>query len=250
MEDSPSKVRIKQLTDRLLGLQSGLEGERQAKFEAFNARFKSIETRLDTSGVNSDNKYKLLRDQLNRVSEGLTQERHMRETLDERKGKELKLVENNLRIDLNLLKQARKDTEGKVLKVLDEKLYAIKVDLLKEKKLREEFESAQEQQLEETLERLLTFSDSEAVAREDSCSRISEVLVEETGKLENQLELDKKVREESISTMMQMLKDMQDRLLTEVKTEREERISTEATLLKLLEDTCVRVENSLRGSVV
>lgn len=250
MEDSPSKVRIKQLTERLLGLQSGLEGDRQAKFEAFNSRFKSIETRLDTAGVNSDNKYKLLRDQLNRVAEGLGQERHMRETLDERKAKELKLVENNLRIDLNLLKQARKDTEGKVLKILDEKLYSIKVELLKEKKLREEFETAQEQQLEETLERLLNFSDTEAVAREESCGRLSEALDEETGKLEQEIELEKKVREETGSTMMQMLKDMQDRLLAEVRTEREERVSTEATLLKLLEDTCVRVENSLRGSVV
>jgi hypothetical protein len=250
MEGSPSKVRIKQLTDRLLGLQSGLEGDRQAKFDAFNSRFKSIESRLDSAGASSDNKYKLLKDQLSRVAEGLAQERHMREAMDERKAKELKLVENNLRIDLNLLKQARKDTEGKVTKGLDDRLYSIKVDLLKEKKLREEFESAQEQQLEETLERLLSFSEDETVAREESCSRLEAVLTEETGKFEEEIDLEASVREETTATMMQMLRDMQERLLTEVKTEREERISTEATLLKLLEDTCVRVENSLRGSVV
>lgn len=63
-----------------------------------------------------------------------------RELLDERKTKEMKLSDNNIQIDLNVERQNRRESETKIFKMLDERLYSLKLDLAKEKKLREESE--------------------------------------------------------------------------------------------------------------
>ena len=44
--------------------------------------------------------------------------------------------------------------------------------------------------------------------------------------------------------------EMQGKLMAEINSEKNERQSTEETLLKLLEEACVRVETSLRASVL
>jgi hypothetical protein len=63
-----------------------------------------------------------------------------RELLDERKSKELKLSENNIQIELNVERQNRRESEAKITKMIDERLYSLKLDLAKEKKMREEGE--------------------------------------------------------------------------------------------------------------
>lgn len=63
-----------------------------------------------------------------------------RDLLDERKSKELKLAENNIQIELNVEKQNRRESEAKITKMIDERLYGLKLDLAKEKKIREEAE--------------------------------------------------------------------------------------------------------------
>ncbi len=58
--------------------------------------------------------------------------------IDEKKSKEMKLIDNNIQIELNIEKQNRREGEAKLSKLLDERLYTIRLDLAKEKKLREE----------------------------------------------------------------------------------------------------------------
>lgn len=60
--------------------------------------------------------------------------------MDERKSKEMKLSENNINIELNVEKQNRRESEAKITKMVDERLYSLKLDLAKEKKMREEAE--------------------------------------------------------------------------------------------------------------
>ena len=64
----------------------------------------------------------------------------MRESIDERKAKELKLCENNISIELNIERQNRRETDAKIQKMLDERLYSLKLDLAKEKKMTDDAE--------------------------------------------------------------------------------------------------------------
>lgn len=52
----------------------------------------------------------------------------------------MKLSENNINIELNVEKQNRRESEAKINKMVDERLYSLKLDLAKEKKMREEAE--------------------------------------------------------------------------------------------------------------
>lgn len=248
MEESPSRLRIKQLGDRLLNLQYGLEDEKQGRAEVFQSKLKNLEGRVQNSSVSTEAKFKLLKDQISKLGETMSSERLARELLDEKKTKELKLVENNLLIDLNILKQSRKEHEGKVVKSLDEKLYGLRLELAKEKKFREEVAETQSQCIEDNLSKLTNFVENEAVTREESCARLNQHVQEEILKIEDSVHIERKEREEVNGSMLKMLEDMQDRLLQEITFERQERQSTEETLLKLLEETCLRVENALRGS--
>lgn len=60
--------------------------------------------------------------------------------MDEKKTKELKLLENTVTLFLNVETQSRKESEAKILKAIEEKCAALRVDVAKEKKLREEGE--------------------------------------------------------------------------------------------------------------
>ena len=76
------------------------------------------------------------------------------DVLDERKNKELKLVENNLVLDLSVEKQARKETEQKISKMIDEKIFSLRLDLAKEKKVREETEDKYAKELSDQIAKL------------------------------------------------------------------------------------------------
>lgn len=85
-----------------------------------------------------DQQFKHLKDSLAKMVEGVQSEQLARDLLDEKKTKEIKLVENNMNIELNIEKQNRRESEAKISKIIDERLYAIRLDLAKEKKIREE----------------------------------------------------------------------------------------------------------------
>jgi len=142
-------------------LQSGLEGERQLKRDAFDYKLQALDEKLQRNALSEETKFKLLKDQITKLQEGLATERIAREILDERKSKELKLVENNVSLDLNVEKQNRKDNENKIQKQIDEKCFSLRLELAKEKKTREEVMDRHAKELAEQIARLSDAVDAE-----------------------------------------------------------------------------------------
>ena len=56
----------------------------------------NLEEKISRQAISEETKFKLLKDQITKLQEGLATERIAREILDERKQKEAKLVENNI----------------------------------------------------------------------------------------------------------------------------------------------------------
>lgn len=81
---------------------------------------------------------KQLKEAFSSVQDKLHGETGARDIMDDLKTKELKLAENNILIDLNIEKQHRRESEAKLSKLLDERLYTLRLDLAKEKKVRED----------------------------------------------------------------------------------------------------------------
>ena len=84
------------------------------------------------------NKVKQLADQLKKVhGQSVTQMENC-QVLHERRQTDIKQSETRLHIELNADRQSRKENEVKTGKIIDEKLYSLRLELAKEKKAREE----------------------------------------------------------------------------------------------------------------
>ena len=58
-EGSPSKLRLKQLTDKLSTLQYGANEEQQVRKEAFELKVKSVEEKISRNQVANGTKFKV-----------------------------------------------------------------------------------------------------------------------------------------------------------------------------------------------
>jgi hypothetical protein len=88
--------------------------------------------------------------------------------MDERKTKELKLIENKIRMEIAQQTQQRKENEDLINSVLDEKIYGIRLELTKEKKVREEMEEELNHQITENIAKLNEVVDNEVINREEA----------------------------------------------------------------------------------
>ena len=69
-----------------------------------------------------------------------TAERAAREIMDEKQCKELKFIENRVKMEIASQSQERKENDDRFSQALDESVYSVKLELTKEKKQREEME--------------------------------------------------------------------------------------------------------------
>jgi hypothetical protein len=65
MEDSPSKLRLSQLSHKLNSLQSNIEDEKTNRLEVFLGRLKAVEDKVGRSNLADEAKIKNLKDQVN-----------------------------------------------------------------------------------------------------------------------------------------------------------------------------------------
>ena len=85
-----------------------------------------------------ENKVKSLADQLKKVHGSSVTQMENTAVLHDRRQTDIKQSETRLHIELNADRQSRKETEVKTGKIIDEKLYSLRLELAKEKKAREE----------------------------------------------------------------------------------------------------------------
>lgn len=62
MEDSPSKLRLSQLSQKLNSLQSNIEDEKSNRLEQFLGKLKNVEDKIGRSSLADEAKIKSLKD--------------------------------------------------------------------------------------------------------------------------------------------------------------------------------------------
>merc|ERR1711939_226536 len=81
--DSPNRIRVRQLSDKLAQLQDELDNEKQARGEAVELKLKVLDDKLIRAQVSEEEKMKPLHDNVATLTEGLYAERLAREVMDE-----------------------------------------------------------------------------------------------------------------------------------------------------------------------
>lgn len=252
LKDSPASVKMKYLTEKISFFQQGAETESQIRTDSFVTRMRQLEDKVNKLQLAEEAKLnvkttQLLKDHISKLQEQLVNEHMAREIFSDKKSKEIKLAENNLILDINQEKQSRKETENRLAKIVDEKLFALKLDLSKEKKIREESEETQIIEFADHIARLQETLDGEMHTREDVYEKIIHRIGEDMQRCYSNLELEKKQREENHMLYERAVEDLKVKVKAELQKERKEREATEELLIKLLEETCHRVEIALNG---
>ena len=157
----------------------------------------------------------------------------------------MKLLENNLNIDLNIEKQNGKEAFGRLNKAVDEKLFEIKIELGKEKNIREETEDTQIQEFTKEITLLQDAVENETQSREIGYDKLLKKIKEELGRMFENVEVQGKFRDETHKYITLGIDEMDSKMRAEIIREKKEREVTEETLIKLLEETCSRVEIGL-----
>jgi len=85
--------------------------------------------------------------------------------LDERKTKEVKLIEKNVNLELNTEKQNRKETEQRIVKKLEEKINALRTDVTKEQKKEDELIEKQTKEVIDQINELQDILENEKMNR-------------------------------------------------------------------------------------
>ena len=85
--------------------------------------------------------------------------------MDERKTKEVKLIEKNVNLELNTEKQNRKETEQRIVKKLEEKINALRTDVTKEQKKEDELIEKQTKEVIDQINELQDILENEKMNR-------------------------------------------------------------------------------------
>lgn len=248
--NSPGLMKIKKLTEKLVNLQIGMEHEKDSRKDMNMFKISTLDEKVNKIKANEELKFNVIKtqqfkEQLVKLQEQVTRERESREIFEERKSKEVKLLENNLTIDLNIEKQNGKDAFTRLNKAVEEKLFEVKIELGKEKNIREETEDKQIQEFTKEITLLQEAVENETQSREIGYDKLLKKIKEELGRMFENVEIQGKIRDESHKQITAGIDEMDSKVRAEIIKEKKEREVTEDTLIRLLEETCTRVEVGL-----
>ena len=252
--NTPGLLKIKNLTEKLVNLQVGMAHEKDSRKDMNMFKINNIEEKVMKIKANEESKFTVrekqsLKGSLIKLQEQILKERESREILDDRKGKEVKLLENNLVIDINIEKASGKEASAKLNKITDEKIFEIKIELGKEKNIREETEEKRIEEFTNEISLLQEAVENESNNRENGYDKLLKKIKEEMNRMYDMIENQSKSREETHNAYTSLVDNLDQKVRQELLREKKERESTEETLIKLLEDTCSRVESGLSHNI-
>jgi hypothetical protein len=201
-------------------------------------RSKNLEEKI-TEYVESNNKrVNLLRDQIGKIQRMLEEEKDHREQVLQAKYRDMANLETKFTQLIEGEINTRKESDSRLIRLVDERFNSLRTELVRESKLRAENIDLVNNTLEADLPKLNEAIRVEGNEREEVDTAMMKRYTEELNKLNETIQNERKNREESETAIYDMLKDVVSKVKAEIDTEKKERETTEETLLGLLEETC------------
>jgi DNA repair exonuclease SbcCD ATPase subunit len=214
------------------------ENERNSKIDLLENRSKNLEEKI-TEYVESNNKrVNLLRDQIGKIQRMLEEEKDHREQVLQAKYRDMANLETKFTQLIEGEINTRKESDSRLIRLVDERFNSLRTELVRESKLRAENIDLVNNTLEADLPKLNEAIRVEGNEREEVDTAMMKRYTEELNKLNETIQNERKNREESETAIYDMLKDVVSKVKAEIDTEKKERETTEETLLGLLEETC------------
>ncbi|KRX04033.1 hypothetical protein PPERSA_12480 [Pseudocohnilembus persalinus] len=238
MYTSPLAERFTKISEKLGTIPTNVETSRAHRIDQLDIKVRSVEERFNDAIGNYNRQVGGLRDEVLKLQKMLEEDnKYFEHQLDSRIT-ELNNLDGKLTQKLEAEIVARRDSENKLQRYLEEKSNALKSDISIQTKLRSEIIDGINSTLENDIPKLYDLVKTETQEREECDTITVKKTSEELRKLNDAVSGQKKAREESESSIFDMLKDLVNRVKTEIDDERKEREQSQETLLGLLEDAC------------
>lgn len=187
---------------------------------------------------------RLLSDQTQRLLEGLQAMRVAREIHEERRLKELRLVESNAHLDVGRAATDRRELEARVDELGSRALADALEDFRRDERRREQQRKEVTRELEDGTARLAGMLEEQRASRVEYGERVAESLEGQLRKVEEALVAEQRLRCDAEESMGRMVEDVRHKMSLEIQHERSQREAVQGKLLGLLEETCNRIEAS------
>merc|ERR1712086_432737 len=113
-----------------------LSADQTGRSAELASRLKSLDTRMTKDAVSEAEKFKVLRMVLDKIEDDTGVEKISLDTLRDRYDQEIKSLESNSLLDLNIHRASRRDLDTALSKKIDEKFGVFRAELMEEKQRR------------------------------------------------------------------------------------------------------------------
>lgn len=240
---SPVQTRIKSLSDKLNGMQSGLQDV--GRREQLEARAAELAGRLVKAEQKEQQQFLLLKGKLKDFQAALKGEQDERLMLEEQLGRQIAALEQRLKVEIGLSIKGRLDEEASFNERLSEHVRLTAETIARQNTIREEQNALQMQQLSVQLAELARKVEECVEGRTKEIRKLEEVFGVELEQLTIQVQREERERQEMEAALYGALEDACRRLQDRIAKEREAREATHEQMLNLLDDVCGRVEQCL-----
>jgi len=246
---SPYQNRAKSIGKKFSNLQSAIDTTQIGyKHEQVEVKIRHIDAKITEHHHMTEDRLKDFNNKIAVLEENLAAEIISRELLEERKEKELCLVEHNLALELKNNKQEEKETERRILTRVEEKIQTVRIGFCEEQQKLEELRTEQTEIIAEQINGLHENVKAAKTVREQAQSSIIKAVTEKLDDIRQSVEAERKVRYETESFLYSKIEEISNSLNNQMNAEREKREGTEAQMLMLLEESCNRFEEQTRPS--
>eukprot|EP00405_Crypthecodinium_cohnii_P010749 CAMPEP_0206425894 /NCGR_PEP_ID=MMETSP0324_2-20121206/4059_1 /ASSEMBLY_ACC=CAM_ASM_000836 /TAXON_ID=2866 /ORGANISM="Crypthecodinium cohnii, Strain Seligo" /LENGTH=277 /DNA_ID=CAMNT_0053890755 /DNA_START=168 /DNA_END=1001 /DNA_ORIENTATION=+ len=238
--DSAVQMQARRLSQRLSVVQSEVEHEHNARFDALLGRMRQLDDRVAASQDHNTRKFTVLKETLLKFDRELAMEQQNLGEVSTKAEGEIDKVDTGLQASLLAEQDARRQEEERILSNFEEKTNRLKEDINHSMKQRSENEAHLRRYLEEDIPKLYENLKKEVADREAMEQRMLGKAMDEVTQLQAAILEEKKAREDTEEAMLRMMEDVVLKMQTEIAKEREERERMEQMLMSMLHTTCAK----------
>eukprot|EP00929_Paragymnodinium_shiwhaense_P112785 TRINITY_DN81058_c0_g1_i1.p1 TRINITY_DN81058_c0_g1~~TRINITY_DN81058_c0_g1_i1.p1 ORF type:complete len:270 (-),score=83.21 TRINITY_DN81058_c0_g1_i1:875-1684(-) len=236
--------RLSRLSDRLNGLQTDFQTEKETRFQQLQTQLQDVDGRLQNASEAMHGSSSLLKEAFVDYERAFREEQQQQSMRDDAAAKELISVDGRLHQCLRTEQAARREMEGSLLAAFDQKTALIREELEKEARSGAQAEAAFKRHVEVDIPQLYENLSQERKSRETMEERLVSRASEEIRRLQQAVAQERKVREDIEEAMVRRMEEAIGSLQADLQQERAQREATEEHLLKLLEQTTHKLETA------
>mmetsp|Transcript_2868 Transcript_2868/g.8107 ORF Transcript_2868/g.8107 Transcript_2868/m.8107 type:complete len:290 (-) Transcript_2868:69-938(-) len=236
--------RMSILSDKLCVLHSGLDQDRNVRYEHLQGKLRALDDRVGASQDATHKKFVVLKDQIVQFQRELSSEQMLRDSMVIEKEEEIKNIAESLRASLSAEQEERRASERRILQIFEKKTQAVKEEVNDLGNTRVNNEANLRRYLEVDIPKLYENLKEEVDSREAMEQRMLARAMEEVTGLQAAILAEKKAREDSEEAMLRMMEDVVAKMQAEIAAETKERQKMEEMLLGLLHETCTRMQSA------